>query len=263
MPSNGASSGTVHDRCDVRLGLLRESGERVCISQQVTPASSMVTLRTVAPPPCGKALWDWRQITHQLAAPLQGVTGNLDWSAVRCSGLFTRPAALVAFAFLTRPVGLGMGHSVDMGTVVLVPVLALACARRRGGGAARGVLTSFHGAPPARFPSVVAVEVKCASTVIIPTRNEAQAIGRVLEDVPRDLVNEVTAVVDNCSLDETSSASRRPGWAPESSPRRVAATAKLMPDRARQRQRSGRCRFFGRRLQRPACGASASACADR
>jgi glycosyltransferase involved in cell wall biosynthesis len=39
-------------------------------------------------------------------------------------------------------------------------------------------------------------------SVIIPTRNEAQAIGRVLADLPSDLVNEVI-VVDNHSSDET------------------------------------------------------------
>ena len=39
-------------------------------------------------------------------------------------------------------------------------------------------------------------------SVIIPTRNEAQAIGRVLADLPRNLVNEVI-VVDNCSSDGT------------------------------------------------------------
>ena len=39
-------------------------------------------------------------------------------------------------------------------------------------------------------------------SVIIPTRNEAQAIGRVLGDIPRGLVDEVI-VVDSCSSDET------------------------------------------------------------
>ena len=39
-------------------------------------------------------------------------------------------------------------------------------------------------------------------SVIIPTRNEALAIGRVLADLPWDLVNEVI-VVDNHSSDET------------------------------------------------------------
>ena len=41
-------------------------------------------------------------------------------------------------------------------------------------------------------------------SVIIPTRNEALAIGRVLADIPSDLVNEVI-VVDNHSSDETPS----------------------------------------------------------
>ena len=39
-------------------------------------------------------------------------------------------------------------------------------------------------------------------TIIIPTRNEAQAIGRVLADVPRDLVSEII-VVDSQSSDGT------------------------------------------------------------
>jgi glycosyltransferase involved in cell wall biosynthesis len=47
-------------------------------------------------------------------------------------------------------------------------------------------------------------------SVIIPTRNEAQAIGRVLADVPRDLVNEVI-VVDNCSSDGTPDIAARMG----------------------------------------------------
>lgn len=47
-------------------------------------------------------------------------------------------------------------------------------------------------------------------SVIIPTRNEAQAIGRVLGDIPRDLVNEVI-VVDSCSSDETPAIAARMG----------------------------------------------------
>ncbi len=39
-------------------------------------------------------------------------------------------------------------------------------------------------------------------SVIIPTRNEAEAIGRVLADLPRNLADEVI-VVDNCSCDGT------------------------------------------------------------
>ena len=47
-------------------------------------------------------------------------------------------------------------------------------------------------------------------SVIIPTRNEAQAIGRVLGDLPRDLANEVI-VVDSCSSDETPAIAARMG----------------------------------------------------
>ena len=47
-------------------------------------------------------------------------------------------------------------------------------------------------------------------SVIIPTRNEAQAIGRVLADLPAALVNEVI-VVDNHSTDETPDIAARMG----------------------------------------------------
>jgi len=47
-------------------------------------------------------------------------------------------------------------------------------------------------------------------SVIIPTRNEAQAIGRVLADIPLDFVNEVI-VVDNHSSDETPAIAARMG----------------------------------------------------
>jgi glycosyltransferase involved in cell wall biosynthesis len=47
-------------------------------------------------------------------------------------------------------------------------------------------------------------------SVIIPTRNEALAIGRVLADLPWNLVNEVI-VVDNCSSDGTPEVAARMG----------------------------------------------------
>jgi glycosyltransferase involved in cell wall biosynthesis len=47
-------------------------------------------------------------------------------------------------------------------------------------------------------------------SVIIPTRNEAQAIGRVLADIPSDVVSEVI-VVDACSSDETPAIAARMG----------------------------------------------------
>ena len=56
-------------------------------------------------------------------------------------------------------------------------------------------------------------------SVIIPTRNEAQAIGRVLADLPRNLVNEVI-VVDNCSSDGTPETAAGMGARVISEPRR-------------------------------------------
>lgn len=47
-------------------------------------------------------------------------------------------------------------------------------------------------------------------SVIIPTRNEAQAIGHVLADLPRNLVKEVI-VIDNCSSDGTPEIAARMG----------------------------------------------------
>lgn len=47
-------------------------------------------------------------------------------------------------------------------------------------------------------------------SVIIPTYNEAQAIGRVLADVPSDLVSEVL-VVDSNSIDGTAEIARKMG----------------------------------------------------
>lgn len=47
-------------------------------------------------------------------------------------------------------------------------------------------------------------------SVIIPTRNEARAIGRVLADIPADLVHEVI-VVDNHSTDGTAEIAARMG----------------------------------------------------
>jgi glycosyltransferase involved in cell wall biosynthesis len=56
-------------------------------------------------------------------------------------------------------------------------------------------------------------------SVIIPTRNEALAIGRVLADLPRNLVNEVI-VVDNCSSDGTPETAAGMGARVISEPRR-------------------------------------------
>jgi glycosyltransferase involved in cell wall biosynthesis len=56
-------------------------------------------------------------------------------------------------------------------------------------------------------------------SVIIPTHNEAQAIGRVLADLPADLVNEVI-VVDSNSIDGTPDLARKMGARVIQEPRR-------------------------------------------
>ena len=58
-------------------------------------------------------------------------------------------------------------------------------------------------------------------SVIIPTQNEAQAIGRVLADLPGDLVSEVL-VVDSNSTDGTPEIAE--GWEHASCANRVAGT---------------------------------------
>jgi glycosyltransferase involved in cell wall biosynthesis len=56
-------------------------------------------------------------------------------------------------------------------------------------------------------------------SVVIPTRNEAQAIGRVLADIPAHLVTEVI-VVDNDSSDGTTEIAARKGGRIVNEPRR-------------------------------------------
>jgi len=56
-------------------------------------------------------------------------------------------------------------------------------------------------------------------SVIIPTHNEAQAIGRVLADLPSDLVTEVI-VVDSNSTDGTPDVARKMGAQVIDEPRR-------------------------------------------
>ena len=56
-------------------------------------------------------------------------------------------------------------------------------------------------------------------SVVIPTHNEAQAIGRVLSDLPRDVVSEVI-VVDSNSTDGTPEIAAKLGARVVNEPRR-------------------------------------------
>lgn len=75
------------------------------------------------------------------------------------------------------------------------------------------------GAAVAIFSVVVIGQVQVRVSVIIPTHNEAQAIGRVLGDVPPDLTTEVI-VVDSNSSDGTPDIAARLGARVISEPRR-------------------------------------------
>ena len=75
------------------------------------------------------------------------------------------------------------------------------------------------GAAVAVFPVVVIEPNHVRVSVIIPTHNEAQSIGRVLADLPSDLVTEVL-VVDSNSTDGTPEIARKLGASVVHEPRR-------------------------------------------
>ena len=75
------------------------------------------------------------------------------------------------------------------------------------------------GATVAVFPVVVIEPNHVRVSVIIPTHNEAQSIGRVLADLPADIVTEVL-VVDSNSTDGTPEIARKLGARVVHEPRR-------------------------------------------
>jgi hypothetical protein len=101
-------------------------------------------------------------------------------------GLFTRPAAFVAFLFL------GSLWVSERGTSwiweLLVPVLAALGLAVGRAGRTLGIDASLARRRPRPRGGDERIGV-CVS-VIIPTHNEVQAIGRVLADLPSDLVTE-------------------------------------------------------------------------
>ncbi len=133
-----------------------------------------------------------------MAAPMQAVT-EISLGILLIIGLLTRPVAFVAFLYL------GSLWVSEWGTAwiweLLVPSAGIACARGGTSGTKVGRRRTA-GAAVAVFPVVVIEPNHVRVSVIIPTHNEAQSIGRVLADLPADIVTEVL-VVDSNSTDGT------------------------------------------------------------
>src|SRR5260370_13262619 len=111
-----------------------------------------------------------------------------------------------------------MGHGVDWGTA--------RSGARIGGAGGRGSRSSvgrrrFAGAALAVLPVVVTLlnRDQVRVSVVIPTHNEAQSIGRVLAELPADIVTEVL-VVDSNSTDGTPEIASKMGARVLQEPRR-------------------------------------------
>src|SRR6266852_9010792 len=105
-----------------------------------------------------------------------------------------------------QPLGLGIGYVMDLGTTGSGRriIRARGGTRRSCVGYRRVAGTAAPGVP------VVVIRICVRVSVIIPTHNEAQAIGRVLADLPSNLVTEVI-VVDSNSTDGTPDLARKMG----------------------------------------------------
>ena len=146
-----------------------------------------------------------------------------------------------------QPLDVGVGHGMDLGTAGSCPRIAGARDRTRRPSLGRRRLA---GAALAERPVVVDLsQDPVRVSVIIPTHNEAQAIGRVLADLPADLVTEVL-VVDSNSTDGTAEIAETMGARVLREPRRGYGRACLTGLAASQCSR--RRRVPRRRLQRSA-----------
>src|SRR5438445_8276736 len=115
-----------------------------------------------------------------------------------------------------QPLADGAGHVLDLGIIGSRGGIARArCGTRRSCLGHRRVA----GTAAARVSLVVNAGVGVRVSVIIPTHNEAQAIGRVLADLPSNLVTEVI-VVDCNSTDGTPDLARKMGAQVVQEPRR-------------------------------------------
>ena len=149
-------------------------------------------------PAAWKAIMAFAGNHAAMAAPMQGLT-EISLGILLVIGLLTRPAAFVAFLFL------GSLWISEWGTSwiweLLVPVLA-SLGSRSGGPVERGASTlCWRGARRPPYGGDLSQD-RMRVSVVIPTHNEAQSIGRVLADLPADIVTEVL-VVDSNSTDGT------------------------------------------------------------
>ena len=113
-----------------------------------------------------------------MAAPLQAVNRNLAWCAVGAWPFYSSGCTRCLCVPL-KPMDFGVGYSVDMGAVGSGD--GFARARFGSSGAHLGPGCIFV-AQAAVLSVVVANGSKMIVSVIIPTRNETEAIGRVLGD---------------------------------------------------------------------------------
>lgn len=115
-----------------------------------------------------------------------------------------------------KSLDLGMGHRVDLGIVGSFARCPGACGGARGAALGCG---RAAGATASGFALVVIERNPVRVSVIIPTYNEAQAIGHVLADLPSDLATEVI-VVDSNSSDGTAEIAAKMGARVLREPRR-------------------------------------------
>ena len=150
-----------------------------------------------------------------MAAPMQGLT-EISLGILLVIGLLTRPAAFVAFLFL------GSLWISELGTRGSGNCW-FRCSHRLGSRleapAENGALTHGWRNGGHLRPGGDRDEFHVRVSVVIPTHNEAQAIERVLADLPSDLTTEVI-VVDSNSNDGTPEIAARMGARVVQEPRR-------------------------------------------
>ena len=164
-----------------------------------------------------------------IAIPIQAADRDLARRPARPRSA-DAPGRLRSVSVPRQPLDVGVGHGVDLGTAGPGACFARAC-----GGAGRSHVGNrrLAGAAPAVLSLVVTgSQDQVRVSVIIPTRNEAlESIGRVLADLPADLVTRFL-VVDSNSTDGT------PEIAAKMGARRPPRTASRIRSRLSDRPRS-------------------------